>query len=193
MDLYSVIDRHAQKALQATAACFGAYLRHRDGGGHLCLEGYEHKLAASNLVLAQQLSSKLFGRVYSCGWHWQVPVDLGERSMRIRLSYLGWRLENRRAAFVGDGCPQPILDALNAHDELLSLCVAMDLAGITIRYHPQSKRCDLSLQPNYGYFIWLLIPPVKYVRQPTPTEVDSTVLIIDELSRLFRSCARAVG
>ncbi|AZD86862.1 hypothetical protein M5C90_24435 [Pseudomonas chlororaphis subsp. piscium] len=183
MDFFSAIDRHAQKALGDTATRFEAYIKHRSSGRHL--EGYDHKLAAERLVLEQTLSSKLFGRIYTCNWRWQVPVDLGEQAMHLRLRYLGWRMASRKPAFVGH-CPAPLLEVLNSSEVLLALCTAMDLGGITIDYRAPDKHYVVTLRPNYGDFVWLLIPPLRYVRQPSVAEVGSTVLLIHELSLVLK-------
>ncbi|WP_025806340.1 hypothetical protein [Pseudomonas chlororaphis] len=186
MDFFSAIDRHAQKALGETATRFKAYIRHRSGGHHL--EGYGHKLAAKNLILEQTLSSKLFGRIYTCNWRWQVPVDLGEQDMHLHLRYLGWRMASRKPAFVGR-CPVTLLEVLNSNEVLRGLCAAMDLGGITIDYRVPDKHYEVTLRPNYGDFVWLLIPPMKYVRQPSVAEVGSTVLLIHELSLVLKRWA----
>ncbi|WP_430447596.1 MAG: hypothetical protein ACQZ2J_11155 [Pseudomonas piscis] len=186
MNLYAAIDRHAQLALKGTAQRFSAYLQPRDSNRPYCLESHGHKLAADDLSLQQQLASKLFGRIYSLSWQWHVPMELGRRSMHIRLNYRGWRQRNRQAAFVGKDCPLSLLAALNRSPVLLPLCLAMELGGLEIHYRAQERRCDVLLRPNYGDFVWLLMPPLKYIRQPSQAEVDSTMLLIHELSTLLR-------
>ncbi|MNH43230.1 hypothetical protein D3C79_1050810 [compost metagenome] len=63
----------------------------------------------------------------------------------------------------------------------------MELGGLCIRYHAVAKTCEVELSPNYGDFVWMLIPPVKYGRQPTPAEVDSTVLLIQHISLIVQA------
>ncbi|NBF01739.1 hypothetical protein GV819_05495 [Pseudomonas sp. Fl5BN2] len=187
MNLYAAIDRHAQQALQCTAGRFDAYLKQRCSEQPYCLESHGHKLAADNLSLRQQLASKLFGRIYSLSWNWSVPMDLGQCSMDIHLAYRGWRRKTRQALFVGKNCPPRMLDMLNHSEVLRPLCLAMELGGLEIRYRAQERRCEAMLRPNYGDFIWLLMPPLKYIRQPSVAEVDSTMLLIHELSTLLRN------
>ncbi|HBO7171445.1 TPA: hypothetical protein L4935_000301 [Pseudomonas aeruginosa] len=181
MDLYAAVDRRAQLALNVTAQRFSAYLRSCSDEAPV---GFENRLAAERLRLEQTLSSKLFGRIYTCWWRWTTPADFGERDMRIALRFKGWRRAHRRAVFVG--APGFACDIFNASDVVLQLCAALDIGGLAIDYRAAQRRCRLSLRPNYGDYIWLLIPPVKYVRQPNAAEVDSTALLIHELSRLCR-------
>lgn len=187
MNLYAAIDRHALQALQGTARCFDAYLKQRQSPRPYCLESHGHKLAADDLSLQQQLASKLLGRVYSLHWIWSVPMDLGQSAMNIQLRYRGWRRDRRQALFVGKECPEQLLKALNRNPVLLPLCLAMDVGGISIRYRTDERCCEVVLRPNYGDFIWLLLPPLKYMRQPSAAEVDSTMLLIHELSTLLRN------
>lgn len=190
MNLYAAIDRRALQALQCTAGRFGAYLKHRSSDQPNCLESHGHNLAADDLSLRQQLSSKLFGRIYSLSWSWNVPMSLGRNSMDIHLTYRGWRRQTRQALFVSKNCPTQLLDLLNHSEVLRPLCLAMELGGLEIRYRAQERCCAVILRPNYGDFIWLLMPPLKYIRQPSEAEVDSTMLLIHELSILLRNSTK---
>ncbi|HCF2456887.1 TPA: hypothetical protein NIA41_000442 [Pseudomonas aeruginosa] len=187
MDLYAVVARHALRSLQQTARCFSEYLR-GESMGPLRIDGFEHRLAAQQLGLWQTVSSKLFGRVYSCQWRWLVAVDCGAQSMSFRLRFRGWRAANRMASF--EGTPCAALELLNSSGTVLELCAAMDVAELEVRYVPDERCWRFHMRPSYGDYVWLLIPPVKYVRHPNAAEVDSTMLLIHELSLL---CRRAVA
>ncbi|MDD2058564.1 hypothetical protein N5D52_21800 [Pseudomonas sp. GD03860] len=181
MDLYSIIDRRAQQMLRDTVSRFGQYMAQDVGDGLRAVSGLDHRLAADDLVLEHRLSSKVIGRIYTCRWRWKVAVDLGPTAMRIHLRYRGWKPSSRTASFVGDRNSTALCDPLNASAVVLPLCKAMELGGLSIHYHPTDKTCEVVLSPNYGDFVWMLIPPVKYGRQPTPAEVDSTVLLIHHI------------
>ncbi|WP_442112107.1 hypothetical protein [Pseudomonas sp. NUPR-001] len=187
MDLYSVIDRRAQHMLQDTVSRFGEYMAPEAAGSARAVLGVDHRLAADGLVLEHRLSSKLIGRIYTCRWRWKVAVDLGGTPLTLRLNYRGWKPSTRTAKFVGPSDCSALLQQLNSHAVLLPLCVAMELGGLSIQYHPAEKCCEVVLTPNYGDFVWMLLPPVKYARQPTPAEVDSTVMLIQHLSLLLHA------
>ena len=187
MDLYSIIDRRAQQMLRDTVSRFDPYMAHDGGEGVRAVSGLDHRLAADDLVLEHRLSSKLIGRIYTCRWRWRVAVDLGAVSQVIRLRYRGWKPSSRTASFVGQRGNSALCDQLNASAVVLPLCTAMELGGLSIHYHAAEKTCEVVLSPNYGDFVWMLIPPVKYGRQPTPAEVDSTVLLIQQLSLILHA------
>lgn len=186
MDFYAAIDRRAQRALNATALRFAAYLRPHISSP--APAAFEHRQAVEQLRLEQTLSSKLFGRIYTCHWRWASPADFGEQDWRIALRFQGWHQAHRKAAFVG--APDTVCDVFNTNDVVLQLCTALDIGGLVIDYRAAHRRCSISLRPNYGDYIWLLIPPLKYVRQPNMAEVESTALLIYELSRL---CLRSAS
>lgn len=187
MDLYSIIDRRAQQMLRDTVSRFDAYIGPDANEGEREVAGLDHRLAADDLVLEHRLSSKLIGRIYTCRWRWKVAVDLGTTSTVIRLRYRGWKPSNRTAGFVGPAHSSALCEQLNASAVLLPLCMAMELGELSIHYHATEHCCEVVLRPNYGDFVWMLIPPVKYGRQPTPAEVDSTVLLIHEISLILQA------
>jgi len=188
MDFYTAIDRRAQQALNATVQRFSAYLKPR--GDTRAPAEFENRLAAEQLCLEQTLSSKLFGRIYTCWWRWTTSADFGEQDMRIALRFQGWRRANRKATFVG--APDVVCVAFNRTDVIGQLCTALDIGALVIDYRAAQRRCSFALRPSYGDYIWLLIPPMKYVRQPSAAEVDGTVMLIHELSRLCRRNASPV-
>ncbi|MCW2271548.1 hypothetical protein D3C77_14950 [compost metagenome] len=187
MDLYSIIDRRAQQMLRDTVSRFAPYMAHDVADSERAVSVLDHRLGADDLVLEHRLSSKVIGRIYTCRWRWKVAVDLGATAMMIRLRYRGWKPSTRTASFVVDRGRQAVCDRLNASAVVLPLCMAMELGGLSIHYHPADKTCEVVLSPNYGDFVWMLIPPVKYGRQPTPAEVDSTVLLIQQISLLLHA------
>ncbi|QYX48735.1 hypothetical protein K3F43_04310 [Pseudomonas tussilaginis] len=187
MDLYSIIDRRAQQMLRDTVSRFDQYMGYDGAEGVRAVSALDHCLAANDLVLEHRLSSKVIGRIYTCRWRWKVAVDLGAASMVIRLRYRGWKPSSRTASFVGNPGSRGLRDQLSASAVVLPLCVAMELGGLCIRYHAVDKTCEVELSPNYGDFVWMLIPPVKYGRQPTPAEVDSTVLLIQHISLIVQA------
>lgn len=187
MDLYAVIDRRAQQTLCDTVTRFGQYMGHEADDTTRAVSGRDHRLAAQELVLEHRLSSKLIGRIYTSRWRWKVAVDLGDSAMTVRLRYQGWKPSSRTAKFVGPVHSLALLARLNACAVVLPLCTAMELGGLSIHYRPADKACEVVLNPNYGDFIWMLIPPVKYARQPTPAEVDSTMLLIQHICLILQA------
>ncbi len=187
MDLYSVIDRRAEQTLRDTVSRFDQYMGHDVAIGARTVSGIDHRLAADDLVLEHRLSSKVIGRIYTCRWRWKVAADLGPTAMTIRLDYRGWKPSSRTAKFVGPAISASLRDPLNGSDVWLPLCAAMELGGLSIHYHPADKACEGVRTPNYGDFVGMLIPPVKYARQPTAAEVDSTVLLIQQISVILQA------
>ncbi|MED0669700.1 hypothetical protein P4S95_05615 [Aneurinibacillus aneurinilyticus] len=52
-----------------------------------------------------------------------------------------------------------------------------------IKYVEEKQSWCVEMRPNYGDFIWILLPPVFYSRRPNKKEVESTIQLIAQLSK----------
>lgn len=187
MDLYSVVDKRAMAFLRNTADRFEFFRWAVGSDGVLNFSETGLQSSVSDLTLAFRLSSKLVGRVYSFEWRWGVPADFGDEARKVTLKFDGWKRKTRKTRFDGGESSGDLASKLNDSEKIISLCSAMELIGLEINYRPDAKVCEVVCYPSYGDYIWLLIPPVRYASHPTNAEIDGTILLIEELSRLVAS------
>lgn len=183
MDLYSVVDRRAKSFLSDTAKKFTAFQWHELSGGVATVLNPGLDARIFDLKLLQVVSSKLVGRIYSFKWQWCVSTDLGCEQKIAKLKFSGWKNSSRSARFEGAASSADLVSKLNESDTVLSLCLAMDVVALEVKYNADSKVCEVKCLPSYGDYIWLLIPPLRYASHPTPAEIEGTILLVEEVSK----------
>ncbi|WNF03460.1 hypothetical protein [Brevibacillus borstelensis] len=86
----------------------------------------------------------------------------------------------------------PLVEWLNQDKRIKELCNSIDYELLELRYSSREQRWKVEMRPNYGDFIWILLPPVKYARKPKPQEIQDTMSLIKRLAKLIKKEERGV-
>ncbi|MGM9986258.1 MAG: hypothetical protein ACI35O_03415, partial [Bacillaceae bacterium] len=59
---------------------------------------------------------------------------------------------------------------LEEHKNWEQIKSAIDFEKLELRYNEQKSAWEVTIWPNFGDYIWILIPPVRYYRKPLQAE-----------------------
>ncbi|MED4730994.1 hypothetical protein P9597_23255 [Aneurinibacillus migulanus] len=183
MGVYSAIDNRAAKTLSAVAQEFEAGIPIRTCAEGKVMFGGE-KLGVQHLTASYKVISKWMGRVYVYTWQFfLVDVSFPSNAL-ITLKYSGKIGGRKSARFVSKSADvKHIIEKLNQDKKIKEICERIDFETIHIKYIEEKQSWCVEMRPNYGDFIWILLPPVFYSRRPNKKEVESTIQLIGQLSK----------
>ncbi|RNB84533.1 hypothetical protein EDM56_20690 [Brevibacillus fluminis] len=183
MGLYTVIDQRAFRVLRSVATDFEPFAP-IDAASHNRIHLDGHKLGVDGLEASYRIINKWMGRVYVYTWKWSLPDDSVQSDIVIKCKYSG-KMGSRVAQFVSKQ-DSALLQRLNRDKEILALCNAIDYEAIELRYSREERRWHVEMKPNYGDFIWILFPPVRYARKPKQQEMDDTMRLIKRFAQKIK-------
>ncbi|MFS0784337.1 hypothetical protein [Bacillus sp. 1P06AnD] len=182
MGIYSIVNQRASANLGRTTDLFKQqmpiYSADKDAvrmdGSKF---GFEHVSAFYKVI------NKWMGRIYILQWHFSMKSSHQFEDQLITLSYSG----KKRGKV--DGFPSfrskqnhSLCMELNKDKELLAICKLGDYEKLSLSYSKKENRWTVQLWPNYGEFIWILIPPIRYYRKPEAKEVEQTKQLFNKLA-----------
>ncbi|MED1795358.1 hypothetical protein [Brevibacillus nitrificans] len=190
MGIYSVIDHRAWKVLQNVAADFSSFAAIEGiSNNRIKLDG--GKLGIVDLQASYRIINKWMGRVYVYTWSWALPDPSLPDDMKITCRYTGTWKSPKTVQFVSKQ-PSPLLEALNRDEKIQKLCQTVDYEAIELSYSKREGRWQVEMRPNYGDFIWILLPPVRYARRPKQQEITDTMTLINRLTKLITQRSKEV-
>ncbi len=183
MGLYTVIDQRAFKVLRSVATDFEPFAPIGVASNNrIQLDG--HKLGVESLEATYRIINKWMGRIYVYTWKWSLPDDSVMADVVIKCKYSG-KMGSRVAQFTSKQ-DSALLQRLNQDHEILALCHSIDYEAIELRYSCKEQRWYVEMKPNYGDFIWILFPPVRYARRPKQQEMDDTMRLVKRLAQKIK-------
>ncbi len=185
MGIYAAIDNRAWKMLNIVANEFQSFTPISSvSANRIVFDG--SKLGVERLTASYNLINKWMGRVYIYTWTWSLPDDKPVQDMTIRLTYAGKLNGNRKEIRFVSKQATPLLDRLNSDKLIDELCNEVDYERVELRYSIAEKMWHVQMRPNYGDFIWILLPPVKYARRPKTSETTSTMNLMKQLVHFIK-------
>ncbi|WNC14857.1 hypothetical protein [Brevibacillus brevis] len=187
MGIYSVIDNRAWKVLRTVAAdfCSFAVIEHVSDN-RIQLDG--GKLGVDDLQASYRVINKWMGRVYVYTWTWSFSDPTPAADMEITCKYSG-KTGAKTVRFVSKQSA-PILEAFNGDRKVQRLCQTVDYESIRLNYSKEEGRWRVTMRPNYGDYIWILLPPVKYARRPNQQEIQDTMALIHRIRKLIEQFSK---
>lgn len=184
MGIYTVIDNRAWKVLRTVAGDFQSFASIDSvEENHIRLNGT--KLGVAQLSASYRIINKWMGRVYVYTWTWSLPDDSVQDDLFISCKYKSSKSALKEVQFVSKQS-SPLLQTLNNDKVIKQLCNSIDYEAIEIRYSREKKEWQVEMRPNYGDFIWILMPPVKYARRPKQQEIQDTMRLIKRIAQLLK-------
>ncbi|MFD0619806.1 hypothetical protein ACFQZR_20255 [Paenibacillus sp. GCM10027629] len=181
MGVYSIVDRRANRALNQIVEKFQAMIPilHAEDNA-IELDGSQYGM--DSMKAYHNMINKWMGRVYIYTWEFSLPGISLASDARIKLHYRGSTRGQNQAQFLLVSGDSVLADLLNGDPELIQLCNKMDVDQMELKYNRTSQRWTVRIAPNYGDFIWVLIPPMSYARKPTAEEASNTVRCMELLA-----------
>ncbi|MCR8644431.1 hypothetical protein NV379_17390 [Paenibacillus sp. N1-5-1-14] len=174
MGIYSLVDKRASRALDQIVQPFESILPIVSQEGRTVVldgsrYGFPHVKAYHKLV------NKWMGRIYLYTWEYTLPGISHESDIGIKLQYRGSMRTGSKPSFSLITGDTTLDQMLNQDEALLKLCSQMDFQRMEIQYKKSTNEWNVQIAPNYGDFMWVLIPPVSYSRKPNADEVNNTI------------------
>lgn len=189
MSLYTVIDQRAFKVLRSVASDFQPFAPiDTIGANRIQMDG--QKLGVDGLEASYRIINKWMGRVYVYTWKWSLSDDSAMPEHVIKCKYSGKMGGGKRMVQFTAKHDSALLRRLNQDQEILALCNAIDYESLELRYSPEQKCWHVEMKPNYGDFIWILFPPVRYARKPGQQEMEATMQLIKRLAKRIRQSTK---
>lgn len=183
MGIYSIVDSRADRSLYTISSELGKYFKitaHTYNKVELCNE----KLGFQNLYTSHKIINKWMGRIYIFKIQGSMQ-GVYPQNATISLKYSGkiGRLtptfHSRQAA--------DIAHKFNQDKEMMAICQSIDFEKLEIRYDEKARAWQMEIWPNFGDYIWMLIPPVRYARKPQPQEVDQLYKMIKKMATYVKA------
>lgn len=184
MGLYTVIDNRAWKALSIVANDFKSIAPITSVSKNR-IEGNGTNLGVEGLCASYEVNNRWMGRVYIFRWQCNIPDSKPTEDIKISLKYKGKIGENKKPYFSSKH-PLPLIERLNQDSVIRKICQSIDFELFTLKYSKQDQVWSLEIRPNYGDFVWILLPPVRYMRRPSKAEVELTVKLIRQVSKYIK-------
>lgn len=180
MGLYSLVDNRAWKALHLVADDFKPFASVTAKRQNLVeLDGC--RLGVKDISASYAVTNKWMGRIYVFRWQCRIPDKKPANNLKIALKYSGsWG--KRDARFVSKSASS-LADCFNKDQKLMEICRTIDFERLEMQYSVEEQAWRLEVRPNYGDFIWMLIPPVRYMRRPKEAEIRQTAELIASIGR----------
>lgn len=190
MGLYTVIDHRAFKTLHLIAGEFQSYAPIGNvSNGRIQLDG--SRIGVEELSASYKIINKWMGRVYIYTWMWTLHDKGPEEDLVIKCEFSVKMKTGRQVRFFSKS-HAPLVEWLNQDKRIKELCNSIDYELLELRYSSREQRWRVEMRPNYGDFIWILLPPVKYARKPKPQEIQDTMSLIKRLAKLIKKEERGV-
>lgn len=178
MGVYSIVDRRANRALNLIVEKFQSLMPIRSTA-YNSIEFDGSQYGMESMKAYHNITNKWMGRVYVYTWEFTIPGISLAADAKIKLQYRGSLRGQQQAQFKQVSGAGNLVDLLNGDMELIQLCNTLDFEQITLKYNRISQKWTVRMMPNYGDFIWVLIPPMSYARIPSSEEARSTIRFME--------------
>jgi len=184
MGFYSIVDNRAWNSLMIVTEEFKRYstIKKRENN-RIDLDAKEHGILS--IYTSYKVMNKWMGRVYHFKWNCVIEDRKPDSDHSIQLRY-GGNLFGKREPQFHSKTNVALSKLLNQDKELMEICTTIDFEKLELKYSKKDNTWDIEFWPNYGDFIWILIPPVRYFRKPNSEEITKTIRFIQKMSSLIK-------
>ncbi|MED1469913.1 hypothetical protein [Bacillus salipaludis] len=183
MGFYSIVDNRAWTSLKVVTEEFKKFspIKNRENN-RIDLDGA--KFGISSWYSSYKIVNKWMGRVYHFKWNCIIEDQKPNQEYSIKLKY-GGLISGKEPQFYGKNCDS-LIKLLNREQELRDICRTIDFEKLELTYSTKEKAWRLEFWPNYGDFIWILIPPVRYFRKPNADEIEKTMRLVKKINNVIK-------
>jgi len=181
MGLYSIVDSRADNSLFLVSNDFQDF-------SSVISRSYNKvelncsKTGLNELYTTYKIINKWMGRVYIFKIYGTINHPYTE-DIWVSLKYKG-NFKSSTPVFFSRKS-NPLLEILNMDKEIINICKAIDLEKLEIKFDCQNNKWSIEIWPNFGDYIWMLIPPLRYMRRPSQIEVQQTYELMKRLSKMI--------
>ena len=176
MGVYSIIDARADHSLFIVSNDFNVFSTVKERTYNK-VELLPNKANLNELYTTYKIINKWMGRIYIFKIHGSFEHTYKE-DVKIQLQYKG-KFSKSAPSFTSNN--ETIASIFNNNKEIMRVCEGIDFEKLEIVYSARENKWSFEIWPNYGDFIWMLIPPMRYMRRPNVEEVKMTSEIIDKI------------
>ncbi|WP_042348047.1 hypothetical protein [Bacillus massiliigorillae] len=194
MGIYSIVDSRAYNSLNMVVNEFNQSIPKKSfRNQQVELDG--QKLGLEKMKASYKTINKWMGRIYIFRWNFSIKDCKPTQDITISLKYSGDILSKRKSKPSFTSNQNDYLSAiLNKDEDILSICQKNDFEKLTLSYSKKDNMWTIEVWPNYGDFIWILIPPIRYCRRPNQTEIEMTIQLFKKIGQyISRSEVSNVG
>jgi len=184
MGIYSLVDSRADNSLYVVTNTFNNYysITNRTYNN---IELKDEQLNLYKLYTSYKIINKWMGRIYIFGIRGVINCPTGCNDFTISLKYKG-KMRDKNPLFQSQDNAS-LADRLNKDKELIEICKTIDFEKLVIKYLEKHKHWEIEMMPNFGDFIWMLIPPLRYMRRPNNVEIESINKLMRKMSNIAKS------
>lgn len=183
MGIYSIIDNRAWNSLKLVTDQFNTYTTvTRTDINRIELDA--EKIGIKSMYSSYKVMNKWMGRVYIFKWHCFIEDSTPPHNQSMKLQYRGKLFGEKIPEFTSNN---ELAIKLNKDPEIMKICKAIDFEKLELSYSKRDKGWNIEIWPNYGDFIWMLIPPVRYFRKPNDVEIQQTIQLVQRIRDVFTS------
>lgn len=183
MGIYSIIDNRAWHSLGIVTDEFKTYTavtRKEINRIELDVEN----LGIKSMHSSYKVMNKWMGRIYIFKWSCMIEDYKTASNVTIKLQYKGKLSSTKEPQFFSSSS-NPLVSLLNHDQELIEICRAIDFEKLELIYSKKDNTWNIEIWPNYGDFIWMLIPPVRYFRKPNAEEIHKTIKLVQRIRQVL--------
>lgn len=183
MGIYSIIDNRAWNSLKIVTEEFNNFspIKTRENN-HIDLDSERYGIL--KMYTSYKVINKWMGRVYHFRWNCVIHDQRPESNQSIQLVYGG--AFGKKEPNFKSSTSRSLVNLLNTDKEVLDICRSIDFEKLEIIYSKKEGVWQIEFWPNYGDFIWILIPPIRYFRKPSLHEVEKTALLIQKINKMIK-------
>lgn len=184
MGVYSIVDNRAWKSLMLVTEEFKNYSAiNKRENNKIDLDA--KKYGIQTMYTSYKVINKWMGRVYHFKWNCVIEDRKPANNHSILLKYGGNLFGKREPHFHSKTIPK-LIELLNRDKELMDICTTIDFEKLELKYSKEENAWNIEFWPNYGDFIWILVPPVRYFRKPNSQEITKTIQLIQKIGSLIQ-------
>ncbi|GGA28247.1 hypothetical protein [Psychrobacillus lasiicapitis] len=184
MGIYSLVDNRADHSLNIVTSDFQKYcqIENREYNN---IELNGRNIGLYKLHTSYKIINKWMGRIYIFGIHGVIDSTINSRDFTISLKYRGKFKEKK--PFFQSKENASFAKKFNQDTELIEICKEVDFEKLVIQYVEKRKQWTIEIWPNFGDFIWMLIPPLRYMRRPSNVEIENVNRLMKTLATITRN------
>lgn len=177
MGIYSIIDNRAWNSLKLVTDQFNSYTTvTRTDINRIELDA--EKIGIGTMYSSYKVMNKWMGRVYIFKWHCFIEDSKPASNYSMKLQYKGKLFGNKVPMFTSTHL---LASRLNEDTEIMKICKTIDFEKLELSYSKSGNGWNIEIWPNYGDFIWMLIPPIRYFRKPNAEEIRQTIQLVQRI------------
>ena len=184
MGIYSLVDNRADHSLHVIAKDLEKHYKIQNRNYNK-IELSGEKLGLSKLYTSYKILNKWMGRIYIFGIYGVINCPLEGENFTVKLNYKG-KIGKEEPLFQSKD-NSLLAETLNHDKELMEISKELDFEKLVIKYSKDNKSCQIEIWPNFGDFIWMLIPPLRYMRRPSSKEIENINKLLKKLTYIIKT------